>query len=256
MTPKQTKFAREWFECGDMSEAFRRSYDVGNMSDSSIGSAASRLSKNDEVLAYVAQLTQDAEYVAQLSKAWVLKQYMQIATADVNELIESRRICCRYCHGIDHAYQWIDETEWAIALAQAIELNEQAAAASRGRKIKSNPLPTFDGGGGFWGNTAPHPECPKCFGNGEMQVHVHDTRKLKGAAKLLYAGVKQTANGIEIKTRNQDEALAFLARYLGLDKNTLEVSGPDGAPLQTISTLTKDPVQAAKTYAAIMGAGK
>jgi phage terminase small subunit len=254
MTPKQTKFARVLFECGNQSEAYRQAYNTENMSDSSIGSASYELSKHPEVVAYLADMQEEAEIVAQLSVAWVLKQYMQIATADVNELIESRRVCCRYCHGIGHAYQWLDENEWARAMAQVIEENERAATGARGRPPAPKPLPTFDGGAGFWGTEPPHAECPVCFGDGEMRVHVHDTRRLKGAAKLLYAGVKQTANGIEVKTRDQDEALAFLARYLGLDKKTLELSGPGGSPLQSIATLTKDPVQAARTYAAIMAA--
>jgi hypothetical protein len=70
---------------------------------------------------------------------------------------------------------------------------------------------------------------------------------------MLYAGVKQTANGPEIKMRDQDKALAFLASYLGLDKKVLEINQPQ--PLHTLSEITDDPVVASKTYAQLINGG-
>lgn len=66
-----------------------------------------------------------------------------------------------------------------------------------------------------------------------------DTRKLKGSAKVLYAGAKQTRNGIEILTRDKDAAVVNLARYLGMmvDK---ELSGPGGGPIPMASLTAED----------------
>lgn len=247
LTIKQIKFAHEYFKTGQASASYRAVYSVENMSDASISSGAQQLLNNAKVVEYLEQLHDEAAHVAQLSVGWVLKQYMQIATANVNDLIESRRVCCRHCHGIGHAYQWIDQQEWAQAVAHVMEYN-----ADRPRKAAEKPLPDTSGGFGFWATRDPVATCPKCFGEGHQHVHVHDTRRLTGPAKLLYAGVKQTQHGIEIKTRDQDAALDYLAKYLGIDKKTLEVSGPNGGPVRSVSAITSDPVEAARVYADVM----
>ncbi len=235
LTPKQAKFARLYFETGKASESYRASYDASNMADTTVSTAAAQLLNNEKVIAYIAEMTEDAAYMAQLNVGWVLRQYMQIATADVNELIESRRVCCRHCYGIDHKYQWKDEAEWANELGRVMESNARIERRNaRKRDEEPDPiqdLPTLDGGVGFWGTLAPVEDCPECYGNGNQEAFIHDTRKLKGPAKLLYAGIKQTANGFEVKTRDQDGALAWLAKYLGIDKKSLELSGPNGGPI-------------------------
>lgn len=233
LTPKQAKFARLNFETGKPSESYRACYDADNMTDATVSRAANELLSNPKLIEYRAELEDQAKYVASLNVGWLLKQYMQIATANVNELVESRRVCCRHCYGIDHAYQWIDELEWTAELLRVLELNE---TIEKRNKRSSDPqalaaLPTLDGGVGFWGTKEPHADCPKCFGNGTQEAYIHDTRKLKGAAKLLYAGIKQTANGFEIKTRDQDGALAWLAKYLGVDVKSLQISAPGGGPI-------------------------
>lgn len=251
------KYATRLFNGDKQLDAYKASYNADGMTDASCVAEAKKLSANPAVQAYLKRLQDDADYVAQLTVAWVLKLHMQIATGDPNELVESRLECCRYCHGIGHAYQWLDVNEWAMELANVMDKNaridERNARASK--PVDPLPLPTFDGGGGFWGTKPPVDTCPHCFGNGTQRTHMHDTRKLSPGARMLYAGVKQTANGPEIKLRDQDKSLAVLTNYMGLDKKTLEVSGPNGAPLRSISTVTSDPAEAAKLYASIV-AGK
>jgi phage terminase small subunit len=256
LTPKQAKFTQLAFKLGNLTEAYKQAYAVEGMTQATISHAASELHAHPEVVRYTAQLQADAAYVAQLDVAWVLRRYMQIATADPRELIEARRVCCRHCWGVGHAYQWIDEREWAERLAYVLDANARRQAAYRGKpdsRPPDDPLPTLDGGVGFWGVRAPHPECPQCFGKGSVDVHIADSRDYSEAAALLYAGVKTTQHGVEVKMRDQDGALAFLAKYLGLDKKTLELTGKDGAPIQSVATLTNDPVEAAKIYAQIVG---
>lgn len=253
LTPKQNMFARRLFEGDTQAEAYKASYDASKMTDASIVAEAKKLAANPAVQDALADLTTDAEYVSTLSVAWVLKQYMQIATADVNELVESRRICCRHCYGIDHKYQWADVEEWALEFARIMEVNERREKSRATDKPAPEPLPSDAGGFGFWATLEPVGDCPKCFGIGTQTVHIHDTRKLKGAAKLLYAGIKQTSNGFEIKLRDQDGALEYLAKYLGIDKKTLEMTGPGGGPIKSITAVTTDPAEAAKMYGAIMG---
>ncbi len=53
------------------------------------------------------------------------------------------------------------------------------------------PAPDGMGGFGFDPKAEPHPDCPECGGEGMEDVHVADTRKLRGPAKVLYAGAKR-----------------------------------------------------------------
>jgi hypothetical protein len=55
--------------------------------------------------------------------------------ADPEEISRVRTVACRRCHGVGHAHQWIDETEWALAAARAYDGGQ--------------PIPVFDGGGRY-----------------------------------------------------------------------------------------------------------
>jgi phage terminase small subunit len=56
MTPKQEAFARAYVETGNASEAYRRSYNAGNMEDNVIAVKACELLKNGKVAVMVQQL--------------------------------------------------------------------------------------------------------------------------------------------------------------------------------------------------------
>jgi hypothetical protein len=77
------------------------------------------------------------------------------------------------------------------------------------------------GGLGFVGNRDPHPDCPECWGEGVGRPFFTDTRKLGRESLPLYAGVKQTKDGLEIQMHNQTDALDKLARHFGLYKDKL-----------------------------------
>ena len=59
-----------------------------------------------------------------------------------------------------------------------------------------------------------------------------DTRHLSEGARRLYAGIKVTKDGIEIKMRDQDAALVNIAKHLGMFVNKHEQSGSDGDPVR------------------------
>lgn len=141
----------------------------------------------------------------QITQDKVLALWWQIATADPNEIIQYRRTCCRYCHGGGHQYQWRDDTEFNNAMVEAFE-------------GKATELPHDAGGYGFCATVEPHPDCPQCDGEGYGSVHGADTRRLPPAARPLYAGVKKTRDGFEIKMQDQGKALENVARHLGMFK--------------------------------------
>ena len=137
---------------------------------------------------------------AAITQEMVLERLWMIATANPNELIEHRRGCCRHCFGIGHQYQWKDEEELLKAVSD-----------------KADPGDVSEGGGfGFDPTIRPHPKCPKCRGEGFGSVHAHDSRHVSQAALALYAGVKQTKEGFEIKMHDQLAALDKVAKHLGM----------------------------------------
>jgi phage terminase small subunit len=52
--------------------------------------------------------------------------------------------------------------------------------------------------------------------NGVGRTIIADTRTLSPQARMLYAGVKQTKDGIEVKMHDQLKALEMAARHLGM----------------------------------------
>ena len=78
----------------------------------------------------------------------------------------------------------------------------------------------------------PNPECTKCGGEGHGRVHLSDTRTLTGSAKRLYAGVQLGRDGIKVNMRDQDAAVANIARHLGMFPTKVEVTGKDGGPIE------------------------
>lgn len=156
---------------------------------------------------------------ANITAELVLERLWLIATADPNELMSYRRLCCRYCFGDDHQYQWIDENEFikAVRMAKAEELRP----------------PTDEGGYGFDEKIRPHPLCPKCRGEGWGHSHFEDTRELSAQGRALYAGLKQTKQGMEIKTNDQMAALQMVGRHLGMFNDKLALGVDKDNPLMT-----------------------
>lgn len=170
----------------------------------------------------------------------VIQEWAMIATADPTEVVTVRRLNCRHCWGLTFAYQYTD-AEYAKETAAALDAGES--------------LEPFVGGPGFNCVGEPNPHCPECGGEGVDNVHIADLRKLKPAARRLIAGIKQGKHGIEVQFRDQGEALAKLAQWLGLLVNKNEHTGPNGGPIQTQNvnyTLPTDPQEAARAYQALM----
>ncbi len=197
MRPQEFRFVTEY--CVDLNAtqaAIRAGYPPKNA-----GQQGFILLKKSHIKAAVAQHLDDLRVANEITASAILRRWWEIANADVNELVELRRECCRFCYGADHQYQWT-EGEYARAVDHAVEA--------------ARPAPDGMGGFGFDANRPPHHECPECFGHGIERAHIHDTRKLKGGARRLYAGIQKTKDGFKLLTRDQDAALANLARYLGM----------------------------------------
>jgi phage terminase small subunit len=138
----------------------------------------------------------------------IVERYKEIALADPNELMQLRRGACRYCYGKDNEYQWRTPNELQRSVEAYFLMSE-----TKQELIK---CPTDLGGFGFSRHKPPHPACPECDGDGEIYTKFNDTRGLTPGGRALYAGVKQTQHGLEVKTHDQMAALTNLARHAGL----------------------------------------
>lgn len=194
-------------------------------SEDSAAAIGSQLLARPEIKARIEERKEELAVAAQLSPEWIVKKWIEIATADPADLTHTRRVNCRHCWGIDGRYQWT-VAEYQTAVDKAI--------------LHGNPAPDGFGGFDFEPMNDPNINCQECGGEGEEYVHIADTRKVKGNARKLFAGVKQTKNGIEVLMRDQDAALANLAKYLGMSLERKEISGPNGKPIAVANITAED----------------
>lgn len=141
--------------------------------------------KKPEVASAIQSAISERAARVEITQDMVLQRWWQIATVDVNDLVEYRRGPCPECYG---------------------------------------GLPAQ-------GVDRPDESCRQCKGEGHSHVHVHDSRELKGAARIVYNGVQVGRDGIKVLTLDRDKALENVARHLGMFVDRKEVTGKDGQPL-------------------------
>lgn len=186
------------------------------------GVTAARLLADDRVKALIEEQMERVSREVRMGAAEVLREYVELATADPSKIVTVRRVNCRYCWGEGHQYQW-KEREYAEAC--------DAAARPAKRGEDPAPFPDCAGGFGYRHNAEPNPACPECGGEGKEDIFFRDTEGLTGPERKLIAGIKRTKDGLEVKMRDQDAALKVLAQYAGLLVERKELTGKDGAPL-------------------------
>jgi phage terminase small subunit len=229
LTHKQARFVEEYLvDLNATQAAIRCGY-----SPKTAYSQGQRLLKDVEVATAVAEGMAERSKRTEITADNVLRELWAIATADPNELIEYRRRCCRHCWGVLSRYQ---ETQGERdARLRAWEKACQDADGDPDAK----PIGDFDelGGIGFDKRRMPNPECPECFGEGVGEPMIKDTKQLSPEALSLYAGVKITRDGIEVKMHDKLGSLTQVGRHLGMfvDKSETknEHSGPGGGPIET-----------------------
>jgi phage terminase small subunit len=161
----------------------------------------------------------------------ILHEWRQIAFADPTELIRTVVYGCRHCWGIGYEYEW---TPWEYRNALHAALRHRCNKKCETDCNHRIP-PDGTGGLGYRRDRAPNPDCPACQGEGIEDVRVADMRRVSPAARRLIAGVKKTKDGVEIKTRDQSEALKNLAQWVGLLIERKEVN-----VTQVTATLSPD----------------
>jgi phage terminase small subunit len=203
LTEMQRKFAEEYIL--DLNESA-----AGKRAGYTSGSAGHVTRKLPHVKAYIEYLFAERAKRLSIKTDDVLARLWSIATADVNELIQYRRHCCRHCYGAQHRYQWTD-AEFERAVLEA--------------KNRGYPKPEAPGGAGYDRTKNPNPDCPECMGQGTGEVFALDTRNASPEARQLYAGAKVGRDGLEIKIHDQMRALELVGKHIGMFKDKVEHSG-------------------------------
>lgn len=187
-----------------------------------------RLVNDPQVQVLIAAEMARVSKEANIQAADVLREWLDVATADPSKLMRVRRVNCRHCWGVAHQFQW-KAREYAEAC------DEELIAAEKGKRLPA--LPDCSGGFGYSRVREPNPACPECDGEGLEDTYIADIETLTGPERKLYAGIKQTRNGPEVIMRDQDKARDNLAKYLGLLIERKELTGKDGAPLAAPTTI-------------------
>jgi phage terminase small subunit len=88
LTQKQEAFALAYFETGNASEAYRRSYNAENMSPNVIHNKASALMAKGDVRVRIEQLRAKAETASVMSRQEALERLSTFARTDISDLVE------------------------------------------------------------------------------------------------------------------------------------------------------------------------
>lgn len=203
-TPLEAMFVLEYIVDLNATQAYLRSHP--DVSYNTARTEGSKLLANPDIAAAIQKAKDERAERTGITADRALQEVWGILTADARELVEYRVGACRHCWGEDFGFQ-----------RTAREL-ERDRARHEQKVLKGEAEGDFDerGGVGFNANAAPNAECPECFGDGHGRVILKDTSKLSRQAVSIYAGVKQTKEGLEVKFHSKDGAAEKMFKHLGL----------------------------------------
>lgn len=216
LTPQQETFAVGLAAGEKQTDAYRAAYPRLKASAKTIAEKASRLAADSRVQARVKGLLAKTVVAHDKLAEIATREWSDISLADARELSGIHLYCCRYCWGKDFRYQ-----RTAGEMEEAREAFELLPPKKRGNGFDEK------GGIGYHAKRDPNPDCPECFGDGMRVVYFNDTRRLSRQAARLFAGVKETKDGLEVKVRSQDGALENLGRVSGVyEKDNKQKADP------------------------------
>ena len=246
LSAREARFVVEVCVDGNASAAYVRA----GYSERNANVNSSRMMAKDRVKAALARVRAKVAEEVGFTAAEALAMAADILRADPRELIEHRVGCCRFCYGEGHLYQ-----RTAGEMARDRARHEQLVARRKERN-KDHEDPGFDaqGGDGYDIRRDPNPECPACGGEGQGRVVINDTRKVSKAAAALYAGVKETKDGIEVKLHDKTAMLDKMFRYHGLYEADNRQKAHEAADPALLAALGEAMAQSQRQYAATLEA--
>ena len=208
----------------DMQEVFVREYMVdwngtqaairAGYSAKSAGEIAYQLLQKPSVREAIETLASARARRLGIDADELMRMWAAVVTLDANEISQLRRVCCPYCWGEGHARQFTPSSLEAARTKHDLE-RQRRLKADQNDDIGEFPAYTD---AWYDKRRPPAEDCPECHGEGVVEVFFADTRNLSPAARLVYAGVKEGRDGIEVLTMSKEKAADNLARALGLFK--------------------------------------
>lgn len=235
LTSKAAFFVQEYLIDLNGTQAARRA----GYSQKTAGVIACELLKKPNVISAIQEGMEARQIRTQVNADAIVSRLWNVIAADPSQITQLRLGCCRHCWGEDHGYQYIDCTEEAAAIRKARRDTEAARA-----KDSNAPevLPPVSGGTGYRRVREPNPDCPYCDGEGFRRMWLADTRHLPPEAAVLFDGVKETKEGIEVKTLDRAAHLTLLMKHLNMLGNVkVEHSGPNGGAIESNVTNAAQP---------------
>lgn len=208
----------------DMQEVFVREYMVdwngtqaairAGYSAKSAGEIAYQLVQKPSVREAIETLASARARRLGIDADELMRMWAAVVTLDANEISQLRRVCCPYCWGADHQRQYTPSS------LEAARTKHERERQRRLKADQNDDIGEFPAYTDAWYDKRrpPAEDCPECHGEGVVEVFFADTRNLSPAARLVYAGVKEGRDGIEVLTMSKEKAADNLARALGLFK--------------------------------------
>jgi phage terminase small subunit len=221
---RREAFVRHFLIHGNASRAYR---EAGYKDGPGTRQSAHRLLTSADIQASILEERQKLLATLDVKVEDVARRFRDIAFSDIADIVGLHIGACRFCHGIDHAYQWRTPREFKASHTEP----------SQGYALDGSDETQFDpqGGYGYHLNLPPHPDCPECDGYGIPLVVLKDTRLMSDAERAVFAGVVKTRNGTYYRFHNQVEALKELAVRLGFYTDSDE--SQDNALAQAVREL-------------------
>lgn len=231
-----------------LTEAYEQSFDCSRMKRPTIAQLAWKLSRDPVVSDEIERRRAEARERSIISVSDVANEFARVAFSDPGAIVQHRRLCCRFCYGVAHEYQWKNGKEYDEAV-RIWEDDEAKRLAVKGKKTRPRARPDESGGYGFEFNRPPHAQCPECMGEGKPDVFIVDTTRLTPEQRRTIERIRVTKDGVEVRLHNTMDALAKVGQMLGGFKQTVVLQNPDGTPVQGAPTLvTLSPEDAATKY--------
>lgn len=238
LTVKQRAFIHHYLRHRNVTGAYRHAYDVSKSSYNTYRRNAYALIKSPVMQEIIALHGRRTMLATRITQEEIVSKWWTIANTPITEVVRLHVPPCRYCHGINHAFQWTTEREFRETHDRAVaelcigltagDSSDMATAISDG-KTTDPSLPNCDGGFGFDIRRVPNAACPECRGRGGSPIlEITDTDLLSPEARLIIQGIKKTPHGIEVVFADRIKALENIARYLGMfaGRSTDEIENP------------------------------
>jgi phage terminase small subunit len=175
-----------------------------------------------ERLKYYPAQYESRHFLFQRVVALTLQYVNEMLAADRNEIVQIRRVNCRYCWGVNNEYQFTH--------------GEMENRLKKHQAGKTTRIFDEQGGTGFNYGREPNPDCPNCFGNGSPQPEVRfmDWRTASRAARDSVQSIQHSERyGVTIRFHNKSNTVEIILKSLSSLAQQLQVNFQDPQKMTT-----------------------